>query len=218
MISAGGDFLARLGAFKAILVDEVAQSTESAALVPIVTRGCERVVLAGDHCQLPPSVQSAEAEARGLSLSLFGRLIAQGVRAPLAARPRPRPHPQPTPTPTPSPTTDPNPHQVRPFFLDLQFRAHPKLAEFPADMIYGGRLRSGVTAQARPAPRGFAWPRLAVPLAFVETGGYRDGCAESAESESKSNAGEAARVIELLKVRVRVRVRVRVTLTLTLTP
>ena len=95
---------------------------------------------------------------------------------------------------------------MRPFFLDLQFRAHPKLAEFPADMIYGGRLRSGVTAQARPAPRGFAWPRLAVPLAFVETGGYRDGCAESAESESKSNAGEAARVIELLKVRVRVRV------------
>ena len=152
MISAGGDFLARLGAFKAILVDEVAQSTESAALVPIVTRGCERIVLAGDHCQLPPSVQSAEAEARGLSLSLFGRLIAQGVRAPLAAphaRPRPRPHPQPTPTPTPSPTTDPNSNQVRPFFLDLQFRAHPKLAEFPADMIYGGRLRSGVTAQAR---------------------------------------------------------------------
>ena len=27
--------------------------------MPIVTRGCERVVLAGDHCQLPPSVQSA---------------------------------------------------------------------------------------------------------------------------------------------------------------
>ena len=156
-----------------LLVDEVAQSTEPSALVPVVARGCERLVLAGDHCQLPPSVQSAEAEARGFSLSLFGRLIAQGVR---------------------------------PFFLDLQFRAHPKLAEFPADMIYGGRLRSGVTAQARPAPRGFAWPRLAVPLAFVETGGYRDGCAESAESESKSNAGEAARVIELLKVRVRVRV------------
>ena len=61
--------------------------------------------------------------------------------------PRPRPHPQPTPTLTPTP--NPNPHQVRPFFLDLQYRAHPKLAEFPADMIYGGRLRSGVTAQAR---------------------------------------------------------------------
>jgi hypothetical protein len=54
-------------------------------------------------------------------------------------------------------------------------------------------------SQARPAPRGFAWPRLAVPLAFVETGGYRAGCAERAEAESKSNAGEAARVIELLK-------------------
>ena len=71
-------------------MDEVAQSTESAALVPIVTRGCERVVLAGDHCQLPPSVQSAEAEARGLS--------------------SPSPSPDPGPSPSPSPNPSPNPN------------------------------------------------------------------------------------------------------------
>ena len=135
-------------------MDEVAQSTESAALVPIVTRGCERVVLAGDHCQLPPSVQSAEAEARGLSSP--------------SPSPDPGPSPSPSPSPNPSPSPSPNPRAhpnqarglslslfgrlisqgVRPFFLDLQFRAHPKLAEFSSEMIYGGRLRSGVTAQA----------------------------------------------------------------------
>ena len=57
MISAGGDFLGRLGRFGAILVDEVAQATEPASIVPVLTRGCERLVLCGDHCQLPPSCQ-----------------------------------------------------------------------------------------------------------------------------------------------------------------
>ena len=31
----------------------------------------------GDHCQLPPSVQSREAERRGLTLSLYLRLVGQ---------------------------------------------------------------------------------------------------------------------------------------------
>jgi hypothetical protein len=79
-LSAGGHFLARLGPLRGLLIDEVAQATEPACLVPILARGCERLVLVGDHCQLPPSVRSHEAEARGLSLSLFGRLIAEGVR------------------------------------------------------------------------------------------------------------------------------------------
>ena len=79
LISAGGDFLRRAGTFDAILVDEVAQSTEMSAIVPIAQRGCKRLVLAGDHCQLPPCVQSLECEARGGSLSLYSRLIASGV-------------------------------------------------------------------------------------------------------------------------------------------
>jgi superfamily I DNA and/or RNA helicase len=79
LISAGGDFLRRAGNFEAILIDEVAQSTEMSAIVPIAQRGCSRLVLAGDHCQLPPCVQSLECEARGGSLSLYSRLIASGV-------------------------------------------------------------------------------------------------------------------------------------------
>jgi len=42
-------------------------------------KGVERLVLVGDHCQLPPSVMSLEAETRGLSLSVFSRLVAQGI-------------------------------------------------------------------------------------------------------------------------------------------
>merc|ERR550532_3024892 len=77
-IGSGGDMLQSLS-FAAILIDEVAQATELSAAVPIVLRGAERLVLVGDHCQLPPSICSLEAETRGLSLSIFGRLAAQGI-------------------------------------------------------------------------------------------------------------------------------------------
>mmetsp|Transcript_92701 Transcript_92701/g.288549 ORF Transcript_92701/g.288549 Transcript_92701/m.288549 type:complete len:611 (+) Transcript_92701:2-1834(+) len=66
--------------FGAILIDEVAQATEISALVPLALRRAERLVLVGDHCQLPPCCQCLEAQCRGMTLSLFGRLISQGVR------------------------------------------------------------------------------------------------------------------------------------------
>jgi len=77
-IASGSGFLDTMK-FGAILIDEVAQATELSAIVPLILRGAPRFVLVGDHCQLPPSVNSLEAETRGLSLSLFGRLAAQGL-------------------------------------------------------------------------------------------------------------------------------------------
>eukprot|EP00930_Biecheleria_cincta_P034433 TRINITY_DN23803_c0_g1_i1.p1 TRINITY_DN23803_c0_g1~~TRINITY_DN23803_c0_g1_i1.p1 ORF type:complete len:802 (-),score=143.35 TRINITY_DN23803_c0_g1_i1:84-2489(-) len=77
-IAAGSDFL-HLLKLKAILIDEVAQATELSAIVPIVLRGADKLVLVGDHCQLPPSICSLEAETRGLSLSLFTRMATQGI-------------------------------------------------------------------------------------------------------------------------------------------
>eukprot|EP00931_Biecheleriopsis_adriatica_P009036 TRINITY_DN11014_c0_g1_i1.p1 TRINITY_DN11014_c0_g1~~TRINITY_DN11014_c0_g1_i1.p1 ORF type:complete len:1316 (-),score=349.92 TRINITY_DN11014_c0_g1_i1:5-3898(-) len=65
--------------FRGILIDEVAQATETSCIVPIVCRGAQQLVLCGDHCQLPPSVLSREAELRGYSLSLYSRLTMAGV-------------------------------------------------------------------------------------------------------------------------------------------
>ena len=42
-------------------------------------QGACHVVLVGDHFQLPPVVQSSQAAAGGLDLSLFERLMQQGV-------------------------------------------------------------------------------------------------------------------------------------------
>jgi superfamily I DNA and/or RNA helicase len=59
--------------FGLVVIDEACQSTEPACWIAI-SRG-ERVVLAGDHCQLPPTIVSEEAAAQGLNVSLFERLM-----------------------------------------------------------------------------------------------------------------------------------------------
>ena len=47
--------------------------------MPLVARGCEQLVLCGDHYQLPPSTACREAVRRGATVSLYERLVAQGV-------------------------------------------------------------------------------------------------------------------------------------------
>lgn len=61
--------------FGLVVIDEACQSTEPGCWVPLAR--AERVVLAGDHCQLPPTVISLEAAEQGLATSLFERLMAQ---------------------------------------------------------------------------------------------------------------------------------------------
>jgi len=91
-ISSGGDFFSQF-AFAGILVDEAAQATELAAVVPLILRGTQRLVLVGDQCQLPPTVQSTEAEERGLSLSLYSRMVDSGGLTPFLLDTQYRSHP-----------------------------------------------------------------------------------------------------------------------------
>jgi hypothetical protein len=59
--------------FDVVVIDEACQSTEPGCWIPLL-RG-DRLVLAGDHCQLPPTVVSREAAAEGFGTSLFERLV-----------------------------------------------------------------------------------------------------------------------------------------------
>lgn len=68
--------------FDLAVVDEACQSVEPGCWIPALR--CDRLVLAGDHCQLPPTVVSPEAASGGLAVSLFERLIA--VHGPRIAR------------------------------------------------------------------------------------------------------------------------------------
>ncbi len=58
--------------FGTLIIDEAAQAIEPACW-PALLRG-ERVILAGDHFQLPPTILSPEAAKEGLAISLLERL------------------------------------------------------------------------------------------------------------------------------------------------
>ena len=59
--------------FGTVFIDEAAQALEAASWIPI--RRCSRVILAGDHCQLPPTVKSYEALKAGLGKTLMERIV-----------------------------------------------------------------------------------------------------------------------------------------------
>lgn len=58
--------------FATVFVDEAAQALEAACWIPL--RRASRIILAGDHCQLPPTVKSVEAARGGLGRSLMERI------------------------------------------------------------------------------------------------------------------------------------------------
>jgi ATP-dependent RNA/DNA helicase IGHMBP2 len=67
VVSAGR--LMRNKHFTTLFIDEAAQALEPMCWIPISR--CDRVIFAGDHFQLPPTVKSKIAEAEGLKETLF---------------------------------------------------------------------------------------------------------------------------------------------------
>ena len=59
--------------FGTLFIDEAAQALEAACWIPI--RRVSRVVLAGDHCQLPPTIKSFAALKAGLGKTLMERIV-----------------------------------------------------------------------------------------------------------------------------------------------
>ena len=59
--------------FTTLYIDEAGQALEAACWIAI--RKANRVIFAGDHCQLPPTVKSVEAERAGLSRSLMESVV-----------------------------------------------------------------------------------------------------------------------------------------------
>ncbi|SHH30099.1 DNA helicase, putative [Chryseolinea serpens] len=55
--------------FKTVFIDEAAQALEPACWIPILRS--RRVIFAGDHQQLPPTIKSNEAAKQGLAKTLF---------------------------------------------------------------------------------------------------------------------------------------------------
>ena len=65
--------------FGTLFIDEAAQALEAACWIPM--RRVSRVILAGDHCQLPPTVKSIAALKAGLGITLMERIVEQHPEA-----------------------------------------------------------------------------------------------------------------------------------------
>ena len=97
--------------FQTAFVDEAAQALEAASWIPVLKS--ERVILAGDHFQLPPTVKSYEAAQQGLSETLFEKCIKR--------------HPRPGHPPVDS-------------LLQVQYRMHERIMRFSGRYFYQDAL------------------------------------------------------------------------------
>jgi hypothetical protein len=146
--------------FPLAVVDEATQAVEPAALLALLR--AERVVLAGDHLQLPPTVLSAAAQAGGLGISLFERLVAlhgDAVKVTLTEQ-----------------------HRMHEAIMRFPSEA----------LYGGALTAHPAVATARlPLPPG-ADPAEAEPLLVIDTSGRGFEEATPPGSDSRENEGEAA--------------------------
>ncbi len=99
-------------AFEVLVLDEATQATCASSCIPLVC--ADRVVLAGDHKQLPPFSSRDDPPASAYGLSLFEHLYAaDGVFEGVGTR------------------------------LQTQYRMHRDILRFPNRTFYDGELRSG---------------------------------------------------------------------------
>ena len=60
--------------YHTVIIDEAGQALEPACWIPILK--ARKLVLAGDHCQLPPTIKSVEAAQNGLQNTLLEKCVA----------------------------------------------------------------------------------------------------------------------------------------------
>jgi ATP-dependent RNA/DNA helicase IGHMBP2 len=148
--------------FDLVVIDEAGQATEPPCWIPLLR--ARRLVLAGDHCQLPPTVVSQEARKQGFQISLMERLHELWGKA-ISRRL----------------TTQYRMHEQIMQFSSDEFYESALIA---ATSVRQHRLADLAHVTANPLTH--------TALKFYDTAG--SGCDEQAESEgtSRENPGEAA--------------------------
>jgi regulator of nonsense transcripts 1 len=102
------------------------------SLVPL-TKGCQKAILVGDHVQLRATVRKY-SKTLGFEISLFERLyIAKNLPEGSLSK----------------------------IMLNVQYRMHPRICEFPSREFYEGKLKADVSCERNHLPKlGFPWPEM----------------------------------------------------------
>lgn len=175
-----GGFQTKDEKFDVVIIDEASQALEAQCWVPLLR--ANKVVLAGDHLQLPPTIKSlnskkpksktkdkdAQGVTKGMSLetTLFDRLLK--LHGPDIKR-----------------------------MLTTQYRMHEKIMRFPSDELYESKLVAADSVKARllkDLPYVVEETEdTAEPLIFFDTqGGDFPEKSEEDEAEKKGKVGMMA--------------------------
>jgi ATP-dependent RNA/DNA helicase IGHMBP2 len=152
--------------FDMAVVDEACQSTEPACWIPLLRS--QRLILAGDHCQLPPTVVSTEATKEGFGVSLQERLIKRYGEQLISRR------------------------------LTVQYRMHAAIAQFSSDEFYASELTAPPDVAAHllcDLPDIERTPLTETPVDFIDTAGASYTEELEPDGESRLNPEEVKLVV-----------------------
>lgn len=87
----------------------------------------------------------------------------------------------------------------RPLRLEVQYRMHPCLSEFPSNMFYDGALQNGVTAQER-IQRGvdYPWPKPSTPMLFRQDLGQEEISGSGTSFLNRTEASSVEKMVTAL--------------------
>lgn len=153
--------------FSTVFIDEAAQALEPACWIPIIK--ADKVVMAGDHCQLPPTVKSKDAEKAGLGFTLFEKIIANFEKD--------------------------NFHDFY-TMLEVQYRMNRMIMEFSNQQFYHGNLKADESVANHKLSGAIENLNeenqlLSQPFDWIDTAGCGFAEKQDDESASLSNPEEA---------------------------
>lgn len=150
--------------YQTAVIDEAGQALEPACWIPVLK--AQRLVLAGDHCQLPPTIKS-DGAARGADGAAGGSngTAGGGLEVTLLEKLVRR-------------------YSEAVILLEEQYRMHEQIMSYSSNTFYEGRLRAHATVAGHTLFEG------AGPLNFIDTAGC--GYDERIEGKGITNPEEAA--------------------------
>jgi ATP-dependent RNA/DNA helicase IGHMBP2 len=154
--------------YDTLVIDEAGQALEPACWIPILK--AKKVVLAGDHCQLSPTVKSPLTPRGGINESDFNT-PSGGLGATLLEK-----------------TIALHPESVT--LLEEQYRMHEAIMGYSSKVFYQNKLKAHSSVAKHSLKNDVA------PLLFVDTAGC--GFEEKLEGTSSTNPEEAALTLKHL--------------------
>lgn len=160
--------------FDLVVIDEACQTTLPGIWQAVLR--ADRLVLAGDHCQLPPTVLSDEAAKEGMKDSLMQRLIESDQK-----------------------TGRESDSVFR--RLIVQYRMHESIMKFSSDTFYEGELIADASVRSHrlcDLRDVVDTDQTSNPIEFIDTAGAEYDEQIEADGESKLNPKEANLVVQLV--------------------